>query len=139
MGRYQQFILDLLKEVMTPGVWMSIEEISSNLISLKSKSKKSYVQLPTKHSLAQQMCRFYKDDIKVEKQGNRNAYLMKITDEDEVDFVRELRTKYDLKEDSWPEDWWTMRELEKYGFAFRDWQMFNVEIEDTEEEFELWR
>ena len=146
MGKYQAFIMNLLRQVMIPATWMSVDEIYSQLNDLKTNTNKKYVQLPTKHSLAQQMCRFYTDEIKVKKFGARNLYCLLIDEVDDISKVIELRVEYNLGE-SWPEDW-SETHLEDYRNAHSEWLAFRIKQNslsneqdsnsEQDDKFELW-
>jgi hypothetical protein len=143
VGKYQAFVLTLLKQIMIPATWMSVDEIYSQLNDLKTNTNKKYVQLPTKHSLAQQMCRFYTKDIKVKKFGARNLYCLLIENPDDISKVIELRKTHNLSADSWPEDW-SETHLENHRNALGDWIGYRIEQkklkqeEEEADEFELW-
>jgi len=132
MGRYQDFILNLLKEVMTPGYWYSIDEISGSLLDLTTKSSKKYMQLPSKHSLAQQMCRFFKATIAVKKYGNRNIYAI-MPDDFDMPEVARIKEKNGLPLDTMPHEW-----KDIIPDAFDDWVEYCLPDDDTEDyDFEL--
>lgn len=131
---------------MIPATWMSVDEIYSQLNDLKTNTNKKYVQLPTKHSLAQQMCRFYTDSIKVKKFGARNLYCLLIDSVDDISKVIELRKEHNLGE-SWPEDW-SETHLDNYRDAHSKWLAFRImqnadknegdDENDQDDKFELW-
>jgi len=133
MGRYQEFILSLLKDIMTPGYWYSIDEINGSLLDLRTKSNKKYMQLPSKHSLAQQMCRFFKSDILVKKYKNRNIYTMLVFEEPDLTEVRKINEACNLPLGTMPHEWTT----NKNDAAFALWVEY-VSPDDDEDEFEIW-
>ena len=133
MGRYQDFVLTLLREVMTPGFWYSIEQISTHLLDLRTKTSKRYMQLPSKHSLAQQMCRFFKNDIVVRKESNKNIYALLVNDEIDLAEMAKINAELDMPIDTQPHEWYTL----KNESAIAKWVEYLTPTDD-DEDFEIW-
>lgn len=118
---------------MTPGYWYSIEQISTHLLDLRTKTSKRYMQLPSKHSLAQQMCRFFKGDIAVRKESNKNIYALLVTDEIDLAEVEKINLAHDMPIDTQPCEWYAINNKP----AIADWTEYLAPTDD-DEEFEVW-
>ena len=135
MGKYKHFIMGLLEQIMIPAHWMSADEVYDRLNDMKTISEKKYVQLPTKQSLAQQMCRFFTHRIKVKKESAKNLYCLMITEDDHFATIQHIQERHGIDPEIYPEDWAAINQR----VALSEWMTFLMSIDkEDEEEFELW-
>lgn len=126
--------MGLLEQIMTPACWMSADEVYDRLNDMKTISAKKYVQLPTKQSLAQQMCRFFTHRIKVKKENSKNLYCLMINEEKQLEKIEEIQGRYEIDSAVYPEDWLAMNQRAAYS----EWAIYLANADKEEEEFELW-